>query len=249
MKLRTSTRLVMLPALVALGAVVPAPAASAVIGGSVSTYAPWAVRMVVDETPFCTATAISREWILSASHCYFDAGQQIDDSRISFRVGDLDQRKGTTVRPVPGSTHGVGIADMMLIRVPPMDVKPARLPAPDSVRPGQIVRQYGWGATCQEDETTCQSDVLKEAVQRVLPPGQARCERFTPPGGGDGRDLCLGRITGIPGGGDSGGPIMATGPGQRDTIVAVENDSDRDRTAGAGNVSLVLDEIHQVIGA
>ncbi len=249
MKLRTSTRFVVLSALVALGAVVPAPAASAVIGGSVSAYAPWAVRMVVDETPFCTATAISREWILSASHCFFDAGQQIDDSRIRFRVGDLDQRKGTTVRPVPGSAHGVGIADMMLIRVPPMDVEPARLPAPDSVHPGQIVRQYGWGATCQDDETTCQSDVLKEAVQQVLPPDQSRCERFTPPGGGDGRDLCLGWITGIPGGGDSGGPIMATGPGKRDTIVAVENDSDRDRTAGAGNVSLVLDEIHQVIGA
>ncbi|OXM51743.1 trypsin [Amycolatopsis thailandensis] len=248
MKLRTSSRLFVVPALVALGTVVQAPGASAVIGGSVSTYAPWAVRMVVDDTPFCTATAIGREWILSASHCFFEAGERIDDSRIRFRVGALDQRKGTVVRPVPGSTHGVGIADMMLIKVPPMDVEPARLPARDSVRPGQIVRQYGWGATCQEDETTCQSDVLKEADQRVLAPDQPRCERFTPPGGGDGRDLCLGRVTGVPGGGDSGGPVMATGPGERDIIVAVENDSDRDHTAGAGNVSLVLDEIHQVIG-
>lgn len=48
--------------LVLAGVAVSAAPASAVIGGSSSTYGPWAVRMLVDGKPECTATAISPEW-------------------------------------------------------------------------------------------------------------------------------------------------------------------------------------------
>ncbi|MFD9960174.1 S1 family peptidase [Amycolatopsis sp. NPDC058986] len=244
MKRRIRRLTVLLP-LLALAAIVPAPAASAVIGGSVSTHAPWAVRMLLDGHPQCTATAITREWVLSASHCFFDHAESIADSRIEFRVGDLDQRKGTPVRPVNGSRQGAPVADMMLIKVPPMNVTPATLPGSEAVRPGQVVRQYGWGATCQGDETSCQSDVLKQADLRVLTSDDARCGRFTVPGG---TDFCAARISGLPAGGDSGGPVMTTGTLGENTIVGVVDDSDRDSTAGAGDVSQQLTWIRQVIG-
>ncbi|WP_428993793.1 trypsin-like serine protease [Actinomadura verrucosospora] len=76
---------------------------------------PWAVRMLVDGKPACTGTAVTRQWIISASHCFFMQGQPIADRRISFRVGSLDMRKGATVRPLPGKRAGSARADMMLI--------------------------------------------------------------------------------------------------------------------------------------
>ncbi len=72
--------------LLVTGSVMTAVPASAVIGGSRSTYGPWAVRMLVDGKPECTGTAVAREWILSASHCFYEQAEPIADKRISFRV-------------------------------------------------------------------------------------------------------------------------------------------------------------------
>ncbi len=241
MKLR---RLLVLLALVAPTTLATAPAASAVIGGSVSTSGPWAVRMLVDGKGECTGTAITREWIISASHCFFEQAEAIADTRIEFHVGRLDQRKGTVVRPVPGSRRGSADADMMLIKVPPMTVTPAKLPATDPVRPGRHVRQYGWGATCQGDENSCQSDVLKQSLLRVLAADDPRCDGFAVPGG---TDFCTTSVTGIPAGGDSGGPVMGTGAATG-TLVGVFDTSDRDTIAGAGDVFRQLSWIRRVIG-
>lgn len=163
------------------GAVMSSAPASAVIGGSRSRYAPWAVRMLIDGRPSCTGTAVTRRWIISASHCFFEQGQPIADRRIAFRVGDLDMRKGATVRPVRGGRKGSARADMLLIKVSPMKVRPARL-ATVHARPGQVVQQYGWGATCTGDENACQSPVLKQAALRVVRPDDPRCAlRIRPP--------------------------------------------------------------------
>lgn len=163
-------RVLLLTALLLVtGSVMSSAPASAVIGGSKSTYAPWAVRMLVDGKPECTGTAVAPQWIISASHCFFEQAEPIADKRISFRVGSLDMRKGITVHPVLRGRVGSARADMMLIKVPPMKVRTARL-ATAGVHPGQAVRQYGWGATCTGDENTCQSPVLKQSDLRVLRP-------------------------------------------------------------------------------
>lgn len=235
-------RLTLLLPLVALATLAPPPAASAVIGGSVSARGPWAVRMLVDGKGECTGTAISPEWIISASHCFFEQAQDIADARIEFRVGSLDQRRGTAVHPVTGSRQGSPVADMMLIKVPPMTVTPAKLPGAAPVQPGQAVRQYGWGATCHGDENSCQSDVLKQSDLRVTKSEDPRCEGF-----GGGTDFCLTSISGVPAGGDSGGPIMGTGAAA-DTLVGVFDTSDRESVAGAGEVSRQLAWIRKVIG-
>ncbi|WP_344564412.1 S1 family peptidase [Streptomyces axinellae] len=217
--------------------------ASAVIGGSKSTYAPWAVRMLVDGEPACTGTAVTREWIISASHCFYEHAEEVPDKRISFRVGNLDMRKGTTVRPVPGKREGSAKSDMMLIKVKPMKVRAAPL-ATTGVHPGQKVRQYGWGATCTGDENSCQSPVLKQSDLRVVRPDDPRCEGFAVPGG---PDFCMEKVRGIPAGGDSGGPIMSIGPRGTETLLGVFNGSDREETAYAGEVSQQLKWIRSVI--
>ncbi|MGW5115879.1 S1 family peptidase [Streptomyces noursei] len=225
------------------GAVMSSAPASAVIGGSKSTYGPWAVRMLVDGKPTCTGTAVAPQWIISASHCFFEQAQPVADKRISFRVGNLDMRKGVTVRPVPGRRVGSADADMMLIKVPPMKVRTAPL-ATAGVHQGQVVRQYGWGATCTGDENTCQSPVLKQSDLRVVRADDPRCEGHTAPGGSD---FCMEKVAGIPAGGDSGGPIMSIGPRGTETLLGVFDGSDREEIAEAGEVSQQLAWIRSVI--
>lgn len=229
--------------LLVMGSVMSSAPASAVIGGSKSDYGPWAVRMLVDGKPACTGTAVTREWIISASHCFFEQAQPVATKRISFRVASLDMRKGTTVHPIPGKRAGNSHADMMLIKVTPMKkVRTARL-ATTPVRPGQAVRQYGWGATCTGDENACQSPVLKQSELRVVRPDDPRCHGYTTPGGSD---FCLAKVSGIPAGGDSGGPVMSTGPRGTETLLGVFDGSDREKVAGAGEISQQLDWIRSV---
>ncbi|MEW2519461.1 S1 family peptidase [Actinacidiphila alni] len=229
--------------LVVTGLLMSSAPASAVIGGARSHYGPWAVRMLVDGRPTCTGTAVARRWIITASHCFFEQAEPVADKRITFRVGSLDVRKGVTVRPVPGGRVGSADADMMLVEVPAMNVPTARL-ATAAVRPGRMVRQYGWGATCAGDENSCQSPVLKQADLRVLRPDDPRCEGFTAPGGSD---FCMVKVSGIPAGGDSGGPVMSISPQGTQTLLGVFDGSDRERIAGAGDVSRQLSWIRSVI--
>lgn len=217
--------------------------ASAVIGGSKSTYGPWAVRMLVDGKPACTGTAVARQWILTASHCFYEQAQPVADKRISFRVGHLDMRRGTTVRPLPGKRVGSSRADMMLVKVPVMNVPTARL-STVGVKRGQVVRQYGWGATCTTDESACQSPVLKQSDLKVVRANDPLCAGHTAPGG---PDFCMKKVSGIPAGGDSGGPVMTVGPRGTETLIGVFNGSDRDKSAEAGEVSQQLSWIRSVI--
>ncbi|MEU6958381.1 S1 family peptidase [Streptomyces chrestomyceticus] len=234
--------LLLTAALLLTGSVIWSAPASAVIGGAKSTYGPWAVRMLIDGQPTCTGTAVAPQWILTASHCFYEQAQPVADKRISFRVGNLDMRKGTTVRPLPGKRVG-STADMMLVKVPKMNVPTARL-ATAGVRVGQTVRQYGWGATCTDDENACQSPVLKQSDLRVVRPDDRRCKGYTAPGG---PDFCMEKVTGIPAGGDSGGPVMSIGAQGTETLLGVFNGSDRETVAQAGEVSQQLAWIRSVI--
>ncbi|MFB1044605.1 S1 family peptidase [Streptomyces chrestomyceticus] len=234
--------LLLTAALLLTGSVIWSAPASAVIGGAKSTYGPWAVRMLIDGQPTCTGTAVAPQWILTASHCFYEQAQPVADKRISFRVGNLDMRKGTTVRPLPGKRVG-STADMMLVKVPKMNIPTARL-ATVGVRVGQTVRQYGWGATCTDDENACQSPVLKQSDLRVVRPDDRRCKGYTAPGG---PDFCMEKVTGIPAGGDSGGPVMSIGAQGTETLLGVFNGSDRETVAQAGEVSQQLAWIRSVI--
>lgn len=231
--------------LLAIGLIAAPSTANAVIRGSGSGYGPWAVRMLVDGKPHCTGTAVSPEWIISASHCFYDKPDApVKDSRITFRVGSLDVRSGRPVHPVHGSrVENPDGADAMLIKVPKMHIPAAKL-SKVAVKPGQRVRVFGWGATCTGDENKCQSNWLKQADLRVMPAKNKRCFGF---GTADGADFCSIRLSGVPAGGDSGGPIMTSAPPGAEKLVGVFSDSDRTKMVGASAISHQLGWIRSVI--
>ncbi|WP_279580103.1 trypsin-like serine protease [Fodinicola feengrottensis] len=156
----------------------------------------------------------------------------------------MDQRKGRLVHPIPHSRVDNPHADITMIKVQPMNVPVAKL-ATTSVHIGQIVRQYGWGATCTSDENACQSNVLRQSVLlRVVSPHDPRCVGLVGPGG---TDFCAQKVWGIPAGGDSGGPVMTGAAAGTQVLVGVLDGSDRDSTANAGQIFAQLQWIHAVL--
>nr|WP_272482450.1 trypsin-like serine protease [Streptomyces sp. CLI2509] len=125
-----------------------------------------------------------------------------------------------------------------------MTVRTAPL-ASEGVHTGQRVRVYGWGATCEGDENACQSRVLKEADLRVVRPDDPRCAGHAGPGTSD---FCMEKVKGIPGGGDSGGPVMSVAPNGREKLVGVFDGSDRESTAEAGEIARQRKWLRGVIG-
>jgi hypothetical protein len=216
----------------------PSPA-HAVVKGKKATYGPWAVQMLIDGVPSCTATALSEEWIISAQHCFSDRpDREFSDRQITFRYGSLDVRKAKEVKVIRGSrVDAPNISDVKMIKVQPMKgITPAKLSI-KKVKPGTPVRVLGWGSYCSDqderDEADCQSKVLKQADGRVLrvKTHRERCQVFSGPSG-----LCASAVTGVPAGGDSGGPMMTIAPKGKERLVGVFWGSDRDSTMGAERV-------------
>ncbi|MFB4300516.1 hypothetical protein [Actinomadura sp. NTSP31] len=54
------------------------------------------------------------------------------------------------------------------------------------------------------------------------------------------------KVSGIPAGGDSGGPVMSIGPRGTETLLGVFDGSDRERFAQAGEVAQELAWIRSV---
>ncbi len=153
---------------------------------------------------------------------------------LSFRIGSLYQHSGGTVaNGVQTYTHS---SDLALVRLDrSVSATYAQLGQPGSVRVGQTVQVYGWGATSRcGSEATCQSPYLK--VANVTVTG----------GCGDaygGSAICARRGDGITAGGDSGGPMMANG-----IQVGVASTSDRQTTTAYTNVTAYRSWIQSVAG-
>ncbi|MFF4170656.1 S1 family peptidase [Streptomyces sp. NPDC001744] len=208
----------------------PAPAAPAtqpIIGGGYASNAPWAARLLSNGRETCSATIIAPTWILTAKHCVTGGG-------LSFRIGSLDQYSGgTTANGVQTYTHS---ADLALVRLDrSVQATYATLGQPGTVRVGQNVQVYGWGATSQcGSEATCQSRYLKVANVTVT----SGC---TDAYGGSA--ICARRGDGITAGGDSGGPMTAAG-----VQVGVASTSDRQTTTAYTNVTAYRSWIQSIAG-
>lgn len=207
-----------------------APATKAVqpiIGGGYANSGPWAARLFSNGRETCSATIIAPTWILTAKHCVTGGG-------LSFRIRSLDQHSGGTLaNGVRTYTHSADLALVRLDRSVPATY--ATLGRSGSVRVGQSVQVYGWGATSRcGSEATCQSRYLK--VANVTVTG----------GCGDaygGSAICARRGDGITAGGDSGGPMMAGG-----VQVGVASTSDRQTTTAYTNVTAYRSWIQSVAG-
>ncbi|WP_369222614.1 trypsin-like serine protease [Streptomyces sp. R39] len=201
----------------------------AIQGGSVSKHGPWAVRVYTDGEPSCTGTVVAPEWVITAAHCV-----RYDNWHITFRVGSLDQRRGTVVKRIKNATVFTPRADVALVKVPRLRVQPIELGRSGDVTVGHRVRAYGWGATCAppKSESSCQSNLLKQADLKVVAHADRRCELMV---GVD--DFCSQRGDGLPAGGDSGGPATVKNRAGHEVLVGVLSGSDRTSVASFADVT------------
>jgi len=206
------------------------PAAPMIIGGGNASNAPWAARLFVNGQQNCTATIIAPTYILTAKHCVANSGTY------TFRIGSLDQTSGGTM------ATGVAItrhqtADIAIVRLgTSVSATYSPLGTTSDVAVGQSVQVYGWGATCTgQPEINCQSRYLKVANVNVT---SVSCSDYT-----GGIAVCASRGNGITAGGDSGGPMFASG-----RQVGVASTSNRSTRTAYTNITRYRTWISSVAG-
>jgi secreted trypsin-like serine protease len=201
-----------------------------IIGGGNASNAPWAARLFVNGQQNCTATIIAPTYILTAKHCVSGSGTY------TFRIGSLDQTSGGTMATGAAITRHAS-ADIAIVRLSTsVSATYSPLGTTSSVATGQTVQVYGWGATCTgQPEINCQSRLLKVADVRVT---SVSCSDYA-----GGTAVCASRVNGITAGGDSGGPMFASG-----RQVGVASTSDRSSRTAYTNITRYRSWISSVAG-
>jgi secreted trypsin-like serine protease len=237
MKIRTALAGLALSSLAAIGLVPAAPALASdigvdIIGGDFATNAPWAARLFTDGQQFCTAAIIAPTYVLTAEHCI----TQTAGTTLTFRIGSLDQTSGGELATAVATWTNVE-ADIGIARIDhPVSTTYAPLGSSGDVRVKQIAQVYGWGATCTDQpEINCQSQFLKVADVKV---STLKGSDYK-----GGIAICARAVNGIPAGGDSGGPMFASGH-----VVGVASTSDRDKRTCYASVIAYRDWIFSVTG-
>jgi secreted trypsin-like serine protease len=221
-------------ALAVLGVVAPAATADnavpMIIGGGNASNAPWAARLFVNGQQNCTSTIIAPQYILTAKHCVSGAGTY------TFRIGSLDQTTGGTTATGTTITRSPN-ADIAIVKLDrSVQATYSPLGSASDVSINQAVQVYGWGATCtNQPEINCQSRLLKVANVTVT---STSCRDFA-----SGIAVCARRGNGITAGGDSGGPMFASG-----RQVGVASTSDRATSTAYTNITQYRTWIRSVAG-
>ena len=201
-----------------------------IIGGGYASNFPYAARLFVNGRENCSATKIAPQWILTAEHCVASSGTY------TFRAGSLDQTSGGQLVTGTQIIKHPSV-DLALVKVgTSMSAPFSPLGTTSNVAAGQTVQLYGWGATCTDQpEINCQSRYLKVANTQV-----------TTVNGRDYRGgvaVSVRRVDGIAAGGDSGGPMFASG-----RQVGVASTSDRATVSNYTNITRYRPWIQQYAG-
>jgi len=189
-----------------------------IVGGkeAVPNSWPWQVQIRYNGGMFCGASMLSRDWILSAAHCF----RGYTPSGFSFRFGrhtktgnDAYEQIATAATVVIHESYSTITLnnDVAVIRVTPTvtrtnQVSAVCLPTQTTeLAQGELVHVTGWGDT----EGTCCTTVLKQVEVPII--GRTKCNQADFYNGGittgmicagldaGGRDSCQG---------DSGGPLV-----------------------------------------
>jgi secreted trypsin-like serine protease len=203
-----------------------------IIGGGFASNAPWAARMFYNGRERCSATIIAPTYILTAQHCVSGT----TPSGLTFRIGSLDQHSGGVLATGVATTQHSS-ADLAIVRINrSVSTTYSPLGTSSNVFVGQTVQVYGWGATCtNQPEINCQSRYLKVANVTVT---SVSCSDYR-----GGIAVCARYGNGIPAGGDSGGPMFASG-----RQVGVASTSDRATRTAYTNITRYRTWIQSIAG-
>ncbi|CAH2050542.1 unnamed protein product, partial [Iphiclides podalirius] len=190
-------------------------------GGAAAGAWPWQAALYRDGDFQCGATLISAQWLLSASHCFYQATEAHWVARLgALRRGAWPRGPWEQVARVRQLVLHPRYAargfrnDIALLRVEPVQLharlRPACLPPPRAAPPaGRHCTVVGWGQlyehervfpdTLQEVELPVISTAECRRRTRLLPLYRVTEDMFCAGYERGGRDACLG---------DSGGPLM-----------------------------------------
>ncbi|XP_049878982.1 uncharacterized protein LOC126375918 isoform X2 [Pectinophora gossypiella] len=190
-------------------------------GGAAAGAWPWQAALYRDGDFQCGATLVHHQWLLSASHCFYQATEAHWVARLgALRRGAWPRgpwERVARVRQVvlhPRYAPRGFRNDIALLRVDPLKLharlRPACLPPPRTQPPaGHHCTVVGWGQlyehervfpdTLQEVELPVISTAECRRRTRLLPLYRVTDDMFCAGYDRGGRDACLG---------DSGGPLM-----------------------------------------
>ena len=213
---------------------IAAPTAGAVVSGTPSGPAPWAVQITsfagLPGTP-CSGVVIDPFWVATAAHCGpanpnfftlgfgnhatvpggFAATASLASPSIVGAFGSLGT--GSIGRHTPAAAYHAPAGDFMLLKLRHHAPSPSVLRAGADPAPGAILRFHGFGATAPGPAAPRSPE---------LRTGLTRLDHMEPRGGS-----WIGRTHTIEGGygfGDSGGPVF-----HGDRLVGIHSGSDHIR--------------------
>lgn len=203
-----------------------------VVGGHAATEpVPFIAALHTGDQFTCTASLVAAHWILTAAHC-------VDAADLNVRVGSLTRSSGGETAAVTETVTEPSGSDVALLRIDKdIQAEYPVLGSPGDAETGTQERVYGWGYT--RSDWTELSEVLKYSEGSIE---DADCDVL-------GASLCM-KNDGDTSGGDSGGPMLATGDGQNKligTCTAGHKPTDGTGFGAYTDITLYRDWIDQTI--
>ncbi len=211
---------------------VAAPTAGAVVNGTPSGPAPWAVQITtfsgIPGTP-CSGVVVAPYWVATAKHCGpanpnaytlgfgnqatvpggFAETASLASPSIVGAFGSLDT--GSVGRHTPVAAYHAPAGDVMLLKLAHRAPSPSVKRAGADPAPGATLRFHGFGETTPRGQRSAELRTGLTRLERVEPRAGSRIGRSHTTQGGYGN-------------GDSGGPVF-----HGDLLVGIHSGSDHGR--------------------
>ena len=215
----------------------------AIIGGTLANGDPAVVALAIryggGYESLCTGTLIAPKTVLTAAHCIYAYGQNLQYFVTFGTYSASPTRAVQVVQQYKNQSYNQSAYDFGLLRLatPVLDVTPIPIneTAMTAAHIGRTIRHVGFGLTVAGGQTSGTKREVSYGLRRVTP--------YTIESGASGKQTCQG---------DSGGPGFMIMPGETtERLVGVVSYGDQDCAIEGydGRVDVVAPWIRQTMGA